>query len=78
MQAALAAARAVAEGVRGVHSVLTIPRPAEGTGDRLVRNGNTMGVELLKPAPHAPAPCGAEAAPDAAGEGPESEAERAA
>lgn len=78
VQAALAAARAVAEGVRGVHSVLTIPRPAEGIGDRLVRNGNTMGVELLKPAPPAPAPCGAEAAPDAAGEGPESEAERAA
>lgn len=75
VQAALAAARAVAEGVRGVHSVLTIPRPAEGTGDRLVRNGNTMGVELLKPAPPAPAPCGAEEA--AVGE-PESEAERAA
>lgn len=69
VQAALAAARAVAEGVRGVHSVLTIPRPAEGIGDRLVRNENTMGAELLKPAPPAP---------DAAGEGLESEAERAA
>ena len=67
VQAALAAARAVAEGVRGVHSVLTIPRPGEGIGDRLVRNGNTMGAELLKPAPPAP---------DAAGEGLESEAER--
>ena len=76
VQAALAAARAVAEGVRGVHSVLTIPRPAEGIGDCLVRNENTMGAELLKPAPPAPAPCGAKEAPDAAGEGPESEAER--
>lgn len=69
VQAALAAARVAAEGVRGVHSVLAIPRPAEGIGDRLVRNGNTMGAELLKPAPPAP---------DAAGEGLESEAERAA
>ena len=76
VQAALAAARVAAEGVRGVRSVLAIPRPAEGIGDRLVRNENTMGAELLKPAPPAPAPCGAEAAPDAAGEGPESEAER--
>lgn len=73
VQAALAAARAVAEGVRGVHSVLTIPRPAEGTGDCLVRNENTMGAELLKPAPPAPAPCGTKEA--AVGE-PESGAER--
>lgn len=62
VQAALAAARAVAEGVRGVHSVLTIPRPAEGIGDRLVRNGNTMGAELLKPVLPEPAPCGAKEA----------------
>lgn len=75
VQAALAAARVAAEGVRGVRSVLAIPRPAEGIGDRLVRNGNTMGAELLRPAL---APCGAEGASDAAGEGLESEAERAA
>ena len=73
VQAALAAARAVAEGVRGVHSVLTIPRPGEGIGDRLVRNGNTMGVELLEPAPPEPAPCRAKEA--VVGE-PESGAER--
>lgn len=78
VQAALAAARAVAEGVRGVHSVLTIPRPGEGIGDRLVRNGNTMGAELLRPAPPEPAPCEAEEAAGTAADEPESEAERAA
>lgn len=73
VQAALAAARTVAEGVRGVHSVLTIPRPAEGIVNCLVRNGNTMGAELFKPAPPEPAPCVAKEA--VLGE-PESEVKR--
>lgn len=54
VKAAIEAARVVSDKVRNTHSVLVIPRPAEGVANSLVWTGMIVGQETGKPQPPEP------------------------